>query len=329
MFYFRLSFMIFSFSIFSIAQSNDLGLNIGLNSINNSEKIQLKNKRIGLSYQHNTINSPLKPRVDVEYVNVSDYNDETVSALFKGSLNGVYEIDASEHFKPYILGGIGYEIVNESIKDVFENQAFIQAGLGLGYRFDNEMKLNIEAKGLKVLNGKEQADEVIVSVGVSVPLNIPEDNSCPRKISGNDADRDGIRDAEDICPQTPCGYTVNTQGCPTKATLNIHFAVNSATITDYSMAKVETFANFLKKNKNTKVEIQGHTDSDGSSASNKRLSQKRAESVLYALSALGIDSHRLTAKGYGETSPIATNSSSAGKQQNRRIVAKISYTNAQ
>ena len=329
MFYFRLSFMIFSFSIFSIAQSNDLGLNIGLNSIKNSDKVQLKNKRIGLSYQHNDMQFPIKPRIDIDYVDISDYADDSVSALIKGSLNAVYEIDASEHFKPYILGGIGYETVDGAITDVFESQPFVQAGVGLAYRFDNHMKVNVEAKGLKVLSGEDQADEIIVTLGISVPLNMPEENTCPKKISEVDADRDGITDSEDICPETPCGYTVNAQGCPIKATLQINFAVNSAEITTFSMPKVETFAQFLKQNKNAHVEIQGHTDSDGSNTSNQSLSQRRAQSVVDALTTLGIDTGRLSARGYGETQPIASNASKAGKQQNRRIIAQISYENVQ
>jgi len=329
MFYFRLSFMIFSFSIFSIAQSNDLGLNIGLNSIKNSDKIQLKNKRIGLSYQHNDTQFPIKPRIDIDYVDISDYSKESVAALIKGSLNAVYEIDASERLKPYIIGGIGYEKVDGAIADVFESQPFVQGGVGLGYRFDNDMKLNIEAKGLKVLSGEDQSDEVIVSVGISVPLNASDDNTCPKKISAADADRDGITDAEDICPDTPCGYTINSQGCPIKATLKINFAVNSANITNYSMPKVETFAQFLTQNKNAHVQIEGHTDSDGSNTSNQSLSQRRARSVVTALATMGIDARRLTARGYGETQPIASNATNAGKQQNRRIVAQISYTNAQ
>lgn len=321
--------MILSFSIFAIAQSNDLGLNIGLNSINNSDKINLENKRLGLTYQHNDINSPIKPRIDFDYVNVSDYDNDIVSGLFKGSLNGVYEIDASDNVKPYILGGVGYEVVNESIDDVFENQPFVQGGVGLSYRFNNDMKMNIEAKGLKVLSGEDQADEVIVSIGISIPLNKADNNTCPKKISGSDEDRDGITDAEDICPDTPCGFTVNAQGCPIKATLKVNFAVNSADISPYSTPRIETFAAFLSQNKNAHVQIQGHTDSDGSNASNQSLSQRRAASIMRALGNLGIDTGRLTARGFGESQPIASNTTKAGKQQNRRIVAQISYPTAQ
>jgi len=331
MLYFRLSFMIFTFSIFSIAQSNDLGLNIGLNSIKNSDKIQLKNKRIGLSYQHNNIQFPIKPRIDIEYVDVSDYSSGSVSALVKGSLNMVYQIDASEHLNPYIIGGVGYESVDGAIEGIFESQPFIQGGVGLSYRFDNDMKVNLEAKSLRVLTGDNQADEVIVSLGLSIPLDAPtiDPNTCPKKIAGADEDRDGITDAEDICPNTPCGYTINAQGCPIKATLQINFAVNSANITVYSMPKVERFAKFLNNNTNAHVLIEGHTDSDGSNASNQILSRKRAQSVVTSLVALGVDTRRLRAKGYGETHPISSNATKAGKQQNRRIIAKISYTNVQ
>lgn len=321
--------MILTLSIFTIAQSNDLGFNIGLNSINNNDKISLKNKRVGLTYQYNTLQSPIKPRIDFDYVDVSEY-DDIVSELFKTSLNGVYEIDASEHLKPYFIGGVGYEVVKESIEDVFESQAFIQGGMGLSYHFNNDIKLNIEAKGLKVLTGKGQADELIVSMGISIPLSRSHGDvdTCSKKISGPDEDRDGITDSIDQCPDTPCGFTVNTQGCPIKAILKINFAVNSADITPYSAEKVESFVAFLNKNANAKVKIEGHTDSDGLVTSNQILSQQRAQSVVSALVDLGIDASRLSARGFGESRPIASNASKDGKQQNRRIVAKISYPSA-
>jgi outer membrane protein OmpA-like peptidoglycan-associated protein len=71
------------------------------------------------------------------------------------------------------------------------------------------------------------------------------------------------------------------------------------------------------------IEIQGHTDSDGSEESNLALSEERAKSVVAYLVHEGVAEGRLTAKGYGETEPIAPNTTREGKQLNRRVMVMI------
>jgi OmpA-OmpF porin, OOP family len=69
----------------------------------------------------------------------------------------------------------------------------------------------------------------------------------------------------------------------------------------------------------SKVEVQGHTDSRGSAALNKKLSQDRAESVVKALIKRGIAEGKLIAKGYGPDVPIGDNKTAEGQQKNRRV----------
>lgn len=332
MFNIRIPLLLLSSVLALNAIDNDLGVNIGLNSINNEDGINLKNKRAGLSYQYNNIVSPIKPRLDLDYVGITDYKipstlDEDVSALIKGSINAVYEFDATAHIKPYVIGGVGYEYVRGAIKETFENNAFVQGGVGLAYVFNNNVKLRLEGKSLQIVGGENQDNEIIVSAGISIPLHpaAPDTNTCPKKIQGDDADRDGIEDSQDQCPNTPCYFTVNQYGCAIKALLEIHFAVNKDIIRPHSLPKVEEFATFLRSNKGSHIKIIGHTDSDGSTSHNLDLSKRRARSVANKLRALGISPTRLSSKGMGESSPIASNATVAGKSKNRRIVAKISY----
>ena len=72
-----------------------------------------------------------------------------------------------------------------------------------------------------------------------------------------------------------------------------------------------------------KIEISGHTDNTGSAATNESLSQQRASAVVAYLVTKGINTSRLTAKGYGSKKPIASNESESGRQQNRRTEFKI------
>lgn len=76
-------------------------------------------------------------------------------------------------------------------------------------------------------------------------------------------------------------------------------------------------------NEEWKIEIGGHTDYTGSDAYNQTLSQKRASAVRAYLISQGISAERLTAKGYGEAKPIASNETEEGKAENRRVEFKI------
>ena len=76
---------------------------------------------------------------------------------------------------------------------------------------------------------------------------------------------------------------------------------------------------------NLNVSIEGHTDSQGNDARNLELSSSRAQAVQTYLMGKGISASRLRAVGYGETTPVATNDTSAGRAQNRRVELKGSY----
>lgn len=104
---------------------------------------------------------------------------------------------------------------------------------------------------------------------------------------------------------------------------NLHFATGKWTILKSSFKELNELVEYLKLKKDVKIEIAGHTDSDGDDASNQILSQKRADEVKSYLISKGISGDRITAKGYGESKPIGDNNTSEGKAQNRRTEIKI------
>jgi outer membrane protein OmpA-like peptidoglycan-associated protein len=104
---------------------------------------------------------------------------------------------------------------------------------------------------------------------------------------------------------------------------NIQFNYDSAELTEQAKKILINVSDVLKKLDTLNIEIQGHTDSDGSESYNQDLSDRRAASVLNFLVSTGIDSKRLSSKGYGESVPIADNKSEEGKAANRRIEFKI------
>jgi OOP family OmpA-OmpF porin len=100
----------------------------------------------------------------------------------------------------------------------------------------------------------------------------------------------------------------------------IQFDLNKATIKPESHGLLDEIVGVFKENPHIKkVSIEGHTDNQGADAYNQKLSDQRAKSVLEYLSSKGIEAKRLTAKGFGETKPIATNDTEDGKEQNRRV----------
>lgn len=99
----------------------------------------------------------------------------------------------------------------------------------------------------------------------------------------------------------------------------ILFDLNKSTITKESMPFIVELAEWLKKNPNVNLEIDGHTDSGGDPSSNMKLSQERADEVKNQLTSMGIFIKRLTTKGYGATKPIQSNDTPEGRANNRRV----------
>jgi len=137
-----------------------------------------------------------------------------------------------------------------------------------------------------------------------------------------DSDGDGVTDDKDQCPGTPHGVKVNQLGCPEREPIilkGVNFTFDSAELTQKSFAILDSTAKVLTKHPDLKITIAGHTDSVGTADYNKQLSQRRAESVRNYLISRGVRSANLTAVGFGEEQPIASNNEVEGRAKNRRV----------
>lgn len=132
-----------------------------------------------------------------------------------------------------------------------------------------------------------------------------------------DSDKDGVVDYKDDCPETPTGAHVTTKGCWVLE--NLHFQTGKATIQHRSHDSLNKVATILRNAPGLKVEVQGHTDSKGSQRLNEKLSQARAVAVLNYLAGKGVSAANLTAKGFGSSNPVDSNSTSEGRANNRRV----------
>ena len=99
----------------------------------------------------------------------------------------------------------------------------------------------------------------------------------------------------------------------------VNFATNSAQLTPGSSATLDQAAAALVRRADVRAEVAGHTDNRGSPQRNRTLSQQRAEAVMRYLVSKGVDQGRLTARGYGQDSPIADNATESGRAENRRV----------
>jgi outer membrane protein OmpA-like peptidoglycan-associated protein len=155
----------------------------------------------------------------------------------------------------------------------------------------------------------------------------PKKNGCPPI----DSDGDGILDPEDACPfeKGVRDPDPKKNGCPKAVRVSeteifileqVQFDTAKATIKKVSDPLLDEVAGVLKEHSEIfKIEVQGHTDNKGLAAQNKILSQQRADAVMKALIKRGIDKGRMTAKGYGQDKPIASNDTDEGRQKNRRV----------
>ena len=109
---------------------------------------------------------------------------------------------------------------------------------------------------------------------------------------------------------------------------DVLFASGSAALQTGAYQEIERVSKVLTQYPETRIMIAGHTDSDGAEAFNQDLSVRRAEAVRNALVAQGVSAARVTTMGFGESQPVADNSTAAGKQLNRRVVITIVPQNA-
>ena len=107
---------------------------------------------------------------------------------------------------------------------------------------------------------------------------------------------------------------------------NVTFDSNASQLKPAGANTLSGVAMVLKEYEDTRVHIIGHTDSSGSRELNMRLSEQRAESVGTALITMGVDASRLSMSGVGPDQPVASNSTAAGKAQNRRVTLTLSPT---
>ena len=212
-------------------------------------------------------------------------------------------------------------------------------GDGIGDNLDNCPN----TPGLATNNGcpEGQSEDRIDVVDPSVRANndsdgdgiLDEDDACPRRpglavYNGcPDTDGDGIDDSRDKCPNSP--GPIDNDGCPQIsasdqrvleiAMRSVQFEPAKAEIKSESFNVLRQITQIMERYPDFNLSIEGHTDGRGNANDNLALSQKRARACYNFLASDGVARSRMTYKGYGESSPIATNETISGRTLNRRV----------
>ena len=217
-----------------------------------------------------------------------------------------------------------YEVSGADLQDYGLN-------LAIGYAFGDASKPAPAAAPSTVAKAPIDSDGDGVFDNVDACPNTPRGAKVDARGCELDTDRDGVVDSKDKCPDTPITAAVDANGCPimetqqVRQTLLVNFDHDKSIVKPQYSAELEKFAQFMRQYPNTTAVIEGHTDSDGRDAYNQALSERRAKAVVDALvKEHGVAASRLSAKGYGESRPVASNDTADGKLKNRRIEAVVS-----
>ncbi len=240
----------------------------------------------------------------------------TVNFLDGDNLDGYYARDNNDKYS-YAYGGLEFAL-GQGKQLAFHNPVALTYDEALAAKNTaNALKSDLDAQ--KAENAKLRQDLAALSA---------------------DSDGDGVSDKFDKCPGTPANTVVDGSGCAIKvpapvvqekviiteadrqivadAIKNLEFDFAKATIRPTSYSTLNRVAALLAE-KNISLKLAGHTDNVGSNDANLKLSKARAESVKAYLVSQGANPSRIEATGYGETQPIATNGTAAGRQKNRRV----------
>jgi OOP family OmpA-OmpF porin len=294
------------------------------------------------------LNDPDLPWASLEWA----FNDTWAAEIFYadgdgGTANGEFDVDVTTwqlsmlayggsyigkgmRIRPYAVLGAGEIDYDADFADTVETT--VNGGLGVRWMLTKRLGARFEWRMLYSLD--EDYKDSILSAGLNYYLGRVDPEPVP-VVAPLDSDGDGVTDDLDQCPNTPAGTRVDSTGCPLPVAevasikLMVNFGFDSTVVQEQYFSDLAELAAFLKRFEDVYVDIEGHTDSVGPEDYNMSLSQRRAQAVVDLLvNEHGIAPQRLTAVGFGESQPVASNDTAEGRAENRRVMAtlEVEYT---
>lgn len=248
-------------------------------------------------------------------------------------VDGIFNLDFASAWAPYLA--VGYTRFEQD-PQFADDDDMMDLGLGIRRALTPAISLRADARAFYNFDNEEVDYAANVGVfyvfGARAPAPVIEEPVETAAVDpcSLDDDGDGVNNCEDKCSDTPAGSNVETTGCrilevPREIELKVLFDYDEAVVKPEYYEEIKRVADFMAKYPSTSTEIQGHTDSRGSSSYNQGLSQRRAEAVHDVLiQEYNIDPTRLRAVGYGESQLLVNPEvTEEDYQMNRRVIARI------
>ena len=347
-------------AVASVATASDFELGIGVPYYAFDNELELKDKAGINVYGGYRFDKPFG--LELSYSQVSTEVDGlgTDVDLEDLRLDGLWYLTDEGGILPYAALGVGLlTLEQEGISADDDSEESVNFGLGVKTHLGKRLRARIDGRWLHgldshtdhsvitlglgyVFGASAKAPKVIASAfvdadkdgvedGVDQCLSTPAGVNVDAKGCALDTDRDGVADHLDKCVDTDSKHKVDATGCAVVLTedvsidLKVKFASGSDVVDAAYFNEIRGVARFMEQYANSEVVIEGHTDTSGSAAYNKKLSQKRANAVASLLTEqYGIDVNRVKAVGYGEEQPLVEEKTPADHAANRRVVAKVS-----
>lgn len=253
------------------------------------------------------------------------YRDMGVSAVYVLYRNG----EGSRAMGLFLRGGAGRMLNESSLPTKLNNDRHLMLGAGAVYPLNSDWTLRADldlydrdAQLFTVALVRHFATKAAQLPVIEEPVPLLEPQPEPEVIINPDLDGDGIANEDDLCPDTPAESKVDVSGCKLETVIvlkGVEFASNSDKLIGDSQSILDDVAKTLLRYPEQLVEVAGYTDSQGAADYNEQLSSRRANAVRTYLIAQGVSGAQLSARGYGETSPIAGNETAEGRAKNRRV----------
>ncbi|ABP79716.1 outer membrane protein OprF precursor [Stutzerimonas stutzeri A1501] len=232
----------------------------------------------------------------------------------KGSLTS---LDAAYHFgnpgvglRPYVSAGVAHQSIGQADRGGRDRSTFANVGTGLKYYFTENFFAKASVDGMYNID----ADEGEWMAGVGVGLNF---GGGARQVA-----------AVEPTPEPAPAPIVDNEPEPApevvRVELDVKFDFDKSRVREESYSDIKNLADFMQQYPQTTTVVEGHTDSVGTDQYNQRLSERRAEAVRNVLvNEYGVQGNRVNSVGYGESRPVADNSTEEGRQINRRVEAEV------
>ncbi|MEN6488144.1 MAG: OmpA family protein, partial [Smithella sp.] len=257
----------------------------------------------------------------------TDIENSSTNVDFLGyGLEGLYHFMPDSKFVPFFaigVGGVHYSHATEDTTDGKRDKITADYGVGVKYFVTENVALRADVRHVIPFDGVN--NNLLYTVGLSFSF------GGAKKAVVEEAKPAPAAPVEEVKPAPAAPVEEKSQVARDieekgKATLNVEFDFDKSTIKKGFYKDIDDVVSVMKQYPDVNIEIAGHTDSIGTAAYNKKLSQRRADAVKkYMVEKGGIDAKRLTAVGYGEDKPIASNKTKEGRQKNRRVEAVADY----